>query len=71
MGFDHFASLSVCEGFRQGHYTLLMESLAVLRKKNKTFGGDGDASEKRWKFVGKEKTDEDKGLKRMEGTSVE
>ncbi|KAJ8626354.1 hypothetical protein MRB53_019661 [Persea americana] len=45
------ASLSICEGFRQGHYALLMESLMVPRKKKEEGGGDGDASEKRWKFV--------------------
>ncbi|XXG77473.1 hypothetical protein AAC387_Pa08g1619 [Persea americana] len=36
MGFDRSTSLSVCEGFRQGHYALLMESLVVQRKKKKT-----------------------------------
>ncbi|KAJ8633314.1 hypothetical protein MRB53_026650 [Persea americana] len=42
------ASLSICKGFRQGHYALLMESLVVPRKKNGAReeededGGDGE-----------------------------
>ncbi|XXG77654.1 hypothetical protein AAC387_Pa08g1764 [Persea americana] len=50
------AMLKVCDGFREGHYALVMEGLKEekkkeRKKKKKKMGGDGDGFEKKWRVV--------------------